>query len=144
MSKAVNRLPHVSPTISVPPSGVMTEPFGNSRPSAATLTVPSGSTRLSDEAAGAPPPIRSKPKSPTKARPEASTTMSFINPPQTCERSAWVETAPSAATRSSTWSFIDTTSRSPSGSQPSPEGWFSTSRTTVSGPPGAIRLTVCR
>jgi hypothetical protein len=143
MSNALKRLPQVSPTISVPPSGVMTEPFGKRRPSAATVTVPSGSTRFSDAEVGAPPPMRSKPKSPTNARPWASTTMSFRWPPQTPDRSACVDTSPSAR-RSSRWSFIETTSSDPSGSQPRPDGWFSTSRTTVSPPSGFTRLTVCR
>jgi hypothetical protein len=87
--------------------------------------------------------MRSKPKSPTNARPEASTTMSLRCPVQTSDRSACVDTEPSA-NRSIRWSFIETTSSEPSGSQPSPDGWFSTSRTTVSLPSGATRLTVCR
>ena len=44
--KAVYRAPAVSPTISVRPSGVITEPFGNSISSAATAAVPSGSMRI--------------------------------------------------------------------------------------------------
>ena len=39
--------PAVSPTISVRPSGVITEPFGNSMSSAAIDAVPSGSIRSS-------------------------------------------------------------------------------------------------
>jgi hypothetical protein len=46
--------------------------------------------------------------------------------------------------RSSRWSVIDTTTREPSGSQPSPEGCVGTSRTTVSSPAGDTRLTVPR
>ena len=123
---------------------MMTDPFGNCSPSATTVTVPSRSTRLTDAGPGAPPPIRSNPKSPTNARPDASTTMSLRCPPQTSDRSACVDTSPSV-TRSSRWSFIETTSSEPSGSQPSPDGWLSTSTTTVSAPPWpGTRLTVCR
>ena len=108
------------------------------------MTVPSGSTRFTDADDGAPPPMRSNPKSPTNARPDASTTRSLRCPPQTSDRSACVDTGPSEATRSSRWSFIETTSSEPSGSQPSPDGWFSTSRTTSSPPSGSTRLTVRR
>lgn len=64
-SKAEMRLPMVSQTISVRPSGVSMDPLGKYSPSAATDTVPSGSTRASRASAGAPPPMRSKPKLPT-------------------------------------------------------------------------------
>ena len=47
MSNAVRRRPKLSATISVRPSGVITVPFGNIRPSAAACTEPSGSTRAS-------------------------------------------------------------------------------------------------
>ena len=65
MSKALRRPANVSATISVPPSGVITEPFGKTRSSAKTLALPSGSTRTSTAAFGASPPIRSQPKLPT-------------------------------------------------------------------------------
>jgi hypothetical protein len=139
----VYRLPSVSPTSSVPPSGVITMPLGNCRPSAATDTVPSGSIRFSDAVAASPPPIRSKPKSPTSTCPRSVTTRSLRCPPQCAVRSAWVDSVPSAY-RSTRWSFIDTTTSEPSGSQPSPEGCCSTSTTTVSAPSGVTRLTVCR
>jgi len=42
------------------------------------------------------------------------------------------------------WSFIDEMTSDPSGSHPSPEGWASTSATTVSVPSVAMRDTVCR
>ena len=45
MSKAVSRSPIVSATISVVPSGVITDPFGNFMSGATACTVPSGSTR---------------------------------------------------------------------------------------------------
>ena len=48
---------------------MITEPFGNTRSSAKTLALPSGSTRTSTAALGASPPIRSHPKLPTYARP---------------------------------------------------------------------------
>ena len=76
MSNAVSAPPKVSATISVRPSGVMTEPFGKCMPVAATLTtMPSGSTRArravgwSAKTALGPrlaiSASRSKPKSPT-------------------------------------------------------------------------------
>ena len=91
--------PAVSPTIRVPPSGVITEPFGNSMSSATGVAVPSGSTRTSVAGAGSAKAIRSKPKLPTYARPSAETTMSFRCPPQYCERSACSLTLPSAERR---------------------------------------------
>jgi hypothetical protein len=54
--------------------------------------------------------------------------MSFRWPVASPETSAWTLTLPSAARRSTRRSFMDTTSRSPPGSQPKPEGWASTIR----------------
>ena len=77
MSNAVSCRRNVSARIIVRPSGVMTVPLGNLRPSAATLTVPSGSTRASLARGGPGSPSasstpcsrrnskRSKPKLPT-------------------------------------------------------------------------------
>ena len=59
MSKAEIRLPNVSLTSRVRPSGVITEPFGNIRSFATTVTVPSGSTRDTSVVANGAPPIRS-------------------------------------------------------------------------------------
>ena len=47
MSNAVVRAANVSLTSNVPPSAVIAIPFGLTRPSAATLAHPSGSTRIS-------------------------------------------------------------------------------------------------
>ena len=65
MSNALSRLPNVSLTISVEPSGVMAEPLGKCSGSLATETVPSGSTLASGAACSAAPDIRSNPKLPT-------------------------------------------------------------------------------
>ena len=66
MSNATYPAPNDSPTISVDPSGVMTEPFGNARPVAATSTDPSGRTSARSAGANAAPGVsKSKPKLPT-------------------------------------------------------------------------------
>jgi hypothetical protein len=44
---------------------MITDPFGNSRSSAATVTAPSGSTRINGAGATGAPVIRSNPKQPT-------------------------------------------------------------------------------
>ncbi len=135
IAKAVKRAAKVSATISVP-SSVMTMPLGNQRSSATTLALPSGSTRTSPAVAGSPPPMMSKPKSPAYAKPCRSTIMSLRCPPVSADTSACTATVPSEERRSTRRSFIDTTSRSPPGIHPSPEGWPSTS-TTVSSRPSA-------
>src|SRR3954447_8922029 len=57
-----------NPARSLPPPGVIRVPFGNRRPSAATVALPPGSTRTSTVSAGSAPAIRSKPKLPTYTR----------------------------------------------------------------------------
>eukprot|EP00216_Chloropicon_sp_CCMP2111_P003159 CAMPEP_0198241464 /NCGR_PEP_ID=MMETSP1446-20131203/6288_1 /TAXON_ID=1461542 ORGANISM="Unidentified sp, Strain CCMP2111" /NCGR_SAMPLE_ID=MMETSP1446 /ASSEMBLY_ACC=CAM_ASM_001112 /LENGTH=162 /DNA_ID=CAMNT_0043924315 /DNA_START=238 /DNA_END=726 /DNA_ORIENTATION=- len=90
-SKAVSWPANVSATISVPPSGVITVPFGNVRPVATTLAFPQGSTQMSSADFGLGQPVskynnskgfsqiecKLKPKFPTYARPLLSTTMSL-------------------------------------------------------------------
>ncbi|MNI43896.1 hypothetical protein D3C73_982400 [compost metagenome] len=65
MSNSEIRLPKVSLTISVLPSGVMNEPLGKHSPSATACATPSVSTRTSVVVATGSPAIRSKPKLPT-------------------------------------------------------------------------------
>ena len=60
--------------------------------------------------------------------------MSLRCPPQYSLTSACTLTDPSAERRSTRWSFIDTTSSEPSGIQPMPDGWPSTSMTSSSLP----------
>ena len=55
----------LSPTMKVLPSGVMTEPFGKPRSSAATRAVPSGSTAITHVVRGDSPAYMSNPKFPT-------------------------------------------------------------------------------
>ena len=112
----------------------MTEPFGKARSSAATEALPSGSTRISAAGFGSPPPMRSKPKFPAYARPSDATTMSLRCPVQNSLTSACTLTAPSTDRRRIRWSSIETTSSEPSGSQPIPDGWPSTSMTVSSRP----------
>ena len=57
--------------------------------------------------------------------------MSLRWPVVSSETSACSVTVPSAARRSTRRSFIETTSRSPSGSHPRPDGWASTSSTSL-------------
>ena len=65
MSNSEMRLPKVSLTIRVLPSGVMKEPLGKHSPSATARAEPSGSTRTTVVVATGSPAIRSKPKLPT-------------------------------------------------------------------------------
>ena len=136
MSNAVRQAPKVSATISVAPSGVMTQPLGNITFSAAQWTLPSGSTRMRTVAVGAAPPCRSKPKLPTQARPLPSTTMSLQWNVASSPRSACATNVPSISRRMSLRSCMDTTRRRPSGSQPRPEGSCSTRAMRSSWPLG--------
>ena len=52
ISKAESRFAYVSAKISVPPSGVITIPFGDITPSAARCAEPSGSTRMISDVSG--------------------------------------------------------------------------------------------
>ncbi len=142
--KAVTRRAIVSPTISVRPSGVMTLPFGNSNPSAATDTSPPAVTRASTVARRGSPVLRSKPKFPTYAVPSDATTMSLQLPVAIDDRSAWVTTWPSCSTRSTRRDSIATTRRRPSGNQPRPLGGSSISSSTRRDPPSSTLDTACR
>jgi hypothetical protein len=62
---AVSPPPALSPTMKVAPSGVITEPFGNAIPSAATRTVPSGSTNAMAASRASARFSKSNPKLPT-------------------------------------------------------------------------------
>ena len=61
--------------------------------------------------------------------------MSLRWPPQCSPTSACSVTPAVGDRRSNRWSFIDTTSSEPSGSQPSPDGWPSTVSTSSARPP---------
>ncbi len=95
MSKAVRHRPTVSAAISVSPSGVITMPFGNRMPSAATVAVPSACTSMIVDATNGSPLLMSKPDPPTYARPSSETVMSLICTPSSDDRSA--TTSPAAA-----------------------------------------------
>ena len=139
MSKAVSRDPIVSATTRVRSSGVMTVPLGKARSVAAHCTVPSDWTsarsaeRIIAGSRASTKACRSKPKLPTYARPTASTTMSLQWKVATPDRSACGSSRPPVK-RSSCRSSIDTTTRSPSGSQPSPLDCPSTCTRTVTRP----------
>ena len=106
---------------------------------ATAVTLPSGSTRRSAAVATGAPPIRSKPKLPTYARPCASTTMSFGWPPTCSPRSAWVDQRAVGLAAQQPASRIDTTSSRPSGSQPRPEGCAGTSASVRRSEPSSSR-----
>ena len=68
--------------------------------------------------------------------------MSLVTPPAHRDRSATRRrTGPSS--RSRLWSSIDTMSRSPSGVQPSPDGWAVTSHTVRTEPAASTVSTRC-
>ena len=128
----MRRPPSVSATTSVRASGRITVPLGNMRSSAATVALPSASTRMMPAGLIGAPDMRSKPKFPTYARPWLSTTMSLRCHGASSERSAWTSGAPPSRTRRTRRSRIETTSIEPSGIQPSPDGCAGT-LATVSG-----------
>ena len=122
MSKAVIRAAKVSPTISVLPSGVIIVPFGKIRSSAASTTVPSGSTRAIragfDLAAGVVDSRSCRRRRGPPRRPPCRCSCRWRRP----TRSRVDDRASRPVSiRSSRRSFIETTSIRPSGSQPRPE-----------------------
>ena len=119
---------------------MITVPFGNASPSAATRVEPSGRRGSGSVSRASSPPYMSKPKLPTYARPRASTTMSLHWPVASADRSACSTSSPSSS-RSTRRSSIDTTSMRPSGSQPRPDGCSGTSTTVSALPLGSIATT---
>ena len=123
---------------------MITDPFGNSRSSAATLELPSGSILIRFAGAGSPKPIKSKPKLPAQARAVGGDDH-VVEVARAELRDVGVDAdlAVAAGAGSTRWSFIETTSIEPSGIQPIPDGCPSTS-ITVSSPPSAPTVTTWR
>src|SRR4051794_15547817 len=116
MSQAESRFPYDSASTSVPLSALTATPFGNARPSATGVTLPSGRTSASRPGAySAPGEPNGNPSALTYAFPRPSTTMSFQGGAATPDRSAYGSSGPNGSPASSRASCPATTSSRPSG-----------------------------